>query len=243
MDQKCPFLGSKEIGSKFLENKTKKAQNKQKTNNNKTNQKTPTENNLQCTLDIHSVTSHSARGCLEDVPSSFLSPDLSCVLFFWKEAFPSFILPVSPTVLTGHSSPSLPSGRESPPRKFLGEGTPLLAVVLAVLGLLHWTVCSGTALCNQKANQRILSCSFGKPWAASINCMPANYEVSRSGIGSREVRQFSFCFSAVTFLGLFWAAVRAGMHLMWRTPMLYSQKSRKKKTPWPISHSASQDTH
>lgn len=81
MDQKCPFLGSKEIGSKFLENKTKKAQNKQKTNNNKTNQKTPTENNLQCTLDIHSVTSHSARGCLEDVPSSFLSPDLSCFIF------------------------------------------------------------------------------------------------------------------------------------------------------------------
>lgn len=38
-----------------------------------------------------------------------------------------------------------------------------------------------------------------KPRTFSINYMPASYEVSRSGIGSREGRQFGFCFPAVTF--------------------------------------------
>lgn len=59
--------------------------------------------------------------------------------------------------------------------------------------------CSGTTLCHPKTNHGFFSCSFRKPRTSSINYMPARYEVSRSGIGSREGRQFGFCFPAVPF--------------------------------------------
>lgn len=102
----------------------------------------------------------------------------------------------SPSDSNNISSPcsSLPTtGRGVTIQEGLRGGTSPL-----VLGLLLRPVWPGTTLCDQKANQRFFSCSFGKPWASSINCVPANYEVS-SSIGSREVRQFGFRFPAVAF--------------------------------------------
>lgn len=142
-----------EVGQ-YCWGKTK--QNKPQTkNNNKTNQpKKKTENNLCCTLNIHCITSHSARGCLVDVPSSFLSPDLSCVYFFWRESN-TVGLPIiySPTDSNSTYRPffTLRQGIHHP-GSFWEKGH----LVLVVLGLLHRMVCSETALCNQKKSKVFL---------------------------------------------------------------------------------------
>lgn len=135
-------------------------------------------------------------------------------------AFQSFILPVSPAVLTGHSSPSLPSGRGVPPRMFRGEGAPPLAVVWVVLGLLPWAVCSGTSLCHPKDKSKAFLAHLGNPeLLQSTRCqlvMRAQEVSLAAGRGEAVWILVSCC----RFLELRGAAVTAGMHLMWGTPML-----------------------
>lgn len=147
------------------------------------------------------ITCH--RGCLVVSPVLPFPRPIVCFTF-WQEGN-AVGLPI--IYSAGESSSAyrpfftLPTIRQGSPHPggLGGEGAPPLAVVWVVLGLLSWTVCSGTTLCHPKTNHRFFSCSFGKPRTSSINYMPASYEVSRSGIGSREGRQFGFCFPAVTF--------------------------------------------
>lgn len=135
-------------------------------------------------------------------PFSF--PQAYCVFYFlaggqccWHShcLFSQWVQQCSQAIL----HPPYHQAGESPPRRFRGEGAPPLAVVWVVLELLPWTVFSGTTLCHPKTNQRFFSCSFGKPRTPSMSYMPVSCEVSRSVIGSREGRQFGFCFPAVPF--------------------------------------------
>lgn len=115
MDQIFPFLEPKESGPQFLEIKattiTKKTQQKRM-------------------YDVPWISIPSPPIVLEDVwwwmfpPLS--SPQTYHVFYFFGRravllAFPSFILLVRPTVLTGHSSPSTPSGRGATTQEFFGR--------------------------------------------------------------------------------------------------------------------------
>lgn len=136
-------------------------------------------------------------------PSFFLSPLVPIVCFaFWQEGsavgLPSFISQWAQQCLQGILHPPYHQAGVSPPRRFRGEGAPPLALVWVVLGLFPWMVSSGTALCHPKTNQRFFLL-IGKPRTSSISYVPASYEVSRSVTGSREGRQFGFCFPAVSF--------------------------------------------
>lgn len=186
--------------------------------------------------DTHSITTPGARGCslLFPVPRSMLWFGL----FFGGRAillaFPSCLLSVSLAALRGCSSHSQPWGREVTTQEVFGRRDPTF----------DWFGGGGAGapLLDGPLRNRPMPSkdTSGKSWAASVSCVPANDELWSSGNGSREGPLFCCCH----FLGWHWAAAGAGMHLMWRMPELYSQKSsRRKTTPWPISHGASQDTH
>lgn len=87
---------------------------------------------------------------------------------------------------------------ESPSSRFRGEGAPPWLLCGWYWDGLPWTVCLGTP-CAIQRQIKGFSCSFGKLRTSSINSMPAGYKVSRSVIGSREVRPLGFGFAAVPF--------------------------------------------
>lgn len=112
-------------------------------------------------------------------------------------ALPSFILPVNPAVLTGHPSPSLPSDRGVPPRRFRGEGAPPLALVWVVLGLLPWTLQEPP--CAIQRQIKGFSCYLGNPeLLQSTTCQLVMRSQEVSLVAGRG-RQFGFCFPAVPF--------------------------------------------
>lgn len=170
---------------------------------NNNNKKKPAEKNLWCTLDIHSITSHNARGCLVDVPSSFLSADLSHVLFFWKEGS-TVGLPIIYSTTESNSTyrPFFTHHtirQESHhPGSFGEKGHHLCLLCWSC-----WYCFIGQPVQEPpwaiKRQIKGFSLAHLSNPDSSIKCMPANYEISRSGIGIREVRQFGFCFSAVAF--------------------------------------------
>lgn len=132
MDQRLPFLKPKETGPKFLGGKKSKQTNKN-------HQKTIYDENT-----FHLL----PQGMLGDVPP-FSFPQAYCVLCFLAGGqccWPShglFSQGVQQCLQAILHPPHHHAG-ESPPRRFRGEGAPPLALVWVVLGLLPWTVCSGT---------------------------------------------------------------------------------------------------
>lgn len=135
-------------------------------------------------------------------PPFFLSPGLLCVLLFGRRAVLLAFHHLSPSESSSayRAFFTLPTTRQGSPHPGgLGEkGHHLWLLCGWCWGcFLGWSVQEPP--CAIQRQIKGFSCSFGKARTSSISYVPASYEVSRSVTGSREGRQFGFCFPAVSF--------------------------------------------